>query len=160
MGFTWEELETMNKREGWHLPLPPICPRCEYNLSGKRHARCPECGLRINWDELQHRTRRMIFKAKRFKHVNRDAKFGMYCGAAAWGILLLLSLLRWRWCLFDTMLLLMAAAAFILGAKMIDVSRLPVWARELLGEDRPRLWIGLTAMGLGASIIPGLILLP
>ncbi len=29
--------------------LPPICPSCNYNLTGIRPDRCPECGLKLNW---------------------------------------------------------------------------------------------------------------
>lgn len=39
------------------VELPPDeglrCPRCDYNLTALRSERCPECGLRLDWDEIR-----------------------------------------------------------------------------------------------------------
>jgi len=161
MGFTWEELDKIKpKNAEWNIPLPPTCARCGYNLTGLRQRRCPECGLRFEWQEVRTRMKQIWSRANRLRHANRDARFGLICGAAGWGLLLLLSLSGWRFCMFDLILLATAAAAFVLGAQVLNITRLPIWARDILGKDRPKLWLGLTAMGLGASMVLGLIILP
>ncbi len=39
------------------VELPPDeglrCPRCDYNLTALRSARCPECGLLLDWDQIR-----------------------------------------------------------------------------------------------------------
>ena len=34
-------------------PLPPICPRCEYDLRAISKPRCPECGTHYTWEQIQ-----------------------------------------------------------------------------------------------------------
>jgi hypothetical protein len=36
-----------------------LCPMCGYDLRGLPEPRCPECGLRFQWDELRDPTRRL-----------------------------------------------------------------------------------------------------
>jgi hypothetical protein len=36
-----------------------LCPMCGYDLRGLPEARCPECGLRFQWDELRDPTKRL-----------------------------------------------------------------------------------------------------
>src|SRR2546423_6680353 len=37
--------------------LEITCPMCEYNLRGLTEPRCPECGYRFAWEDLQDVTR-------------------------------------------------------------------------------------------------------
>ncbi len=39
---------------GWRASRtgPPRCPKCQYNLSGLEHCRCPECGSVYSLDKL------------------------------------------------------------------------------------------------------------
>lgn len=44
------------ERPDWSLiKLRVLCPRCDYDLRGLTEARCPECGLRFEWDGVLER---------------------------------------------------------------------------------------------------------
>src|SRR5437763_172018 len=48
------EIEDASQPPDWAtLPRELHCPLCEYNLRGLTEARCPECGHRFNWRELE-----------------------------------------------------------------------------------------------------------
>src|SRR5262245_9378940 len=34
----------------------PLCPHCDYNLTGLPEPRCPECGIEFRWEAVLHRT--------------------------------------------------------------------------------------------------------
>lgn len=65
-------------RPDWNtIDFELACPRCGYNLRGLTRARCPECGLDVDWERLldQHR-RRTSFQ---FEHAGPSA--GEICSA-------------------------------------------------------------------------------
>src|SRR5437762_9083583 len=48
------------------------CPLCDYNLRGLIEPRCPECGYRFDWDDLQNpakKTHPYLFEHQRRRNV-------------------------------------------------------------------------------------------
>lgn len=160
MGFTWDELDTLGERTGWRIPLPPTCRKCAYNLTGLRDNRCPECGTPFNWREVQKRAAWTWALTMRMRHANQDSTLGVVLGLAGWLVLGLVRLVGIAPIVFvvDALLLLVALLTTILGSQVLNIRRVPKWARSYIGDPPPNLPLGAAAMFLGLSLMAGVIL--
>lgn len=161
MSFTWEELDRMRPDGDWRLPLPPTCRRCAYILTGVPSRRCPECGTPINWREVRHRSARIWSVMNRLKHANHDATQGLYFGLVGWGVLLLFCTWgpAWMRVIMRLLSLLFAMTALILGSQMLNIRRVPAWARPFMRSSPPDMLRGAGAMVLGATLLTGILLI-
>lgn len=153
----------MAPRQQWRLPLPPTCPKCDYDLRGLPEERCPECGTEFRWDEVRKRARRTWTLMLRLKHANQDATVGLIIGFVGWFLLGLIRLLD-----LDGMALIAlvkmivfggAIISIILGSQVLNVRRVPKWARPYVGNPPPNLLLGAGAMLLGITSLIGAIIL-
>ena len=155
MSFTWEELEAMRPKGDWHVPVPPTCGRCDYVLTGLPENRCPECGTVFHWHEVSRRAARTWSLANRLRHANQDAVTGIIIGLSGWFVLGLFLLLGWDNCLIRFGTLIFSGFTLILGSQVLNLRRVPPWARVIIGDPPPNVWLGAAALFLGLTLLVG-----
>lgn len=159
MSFTWDELDAMRPKGSWRLPLPPTCRKCAYNLTGLRDNRCPECGTPFNWREVHKRASWTWAMALRIRHANQDATMGIVLGLGGWfavGLVHLIGSVSLM-VLIDFMAGLAALMTIVLGSQVLNVRRIPKWARACIGDSPPSMALGTLAMLLGLSLLAAVV---
>ena len=161
MSFTWDELDQMQPRGKWRIPLPPTCPKCEYILTGLPQDRCPECGTEFKWREVRDRTARVWALTLRLRHANQDARLGVILALVGWFFIGFINLTRWAPLqpVFYLMALIAGVMAIILGSQVLNIRRVPKWAREYVGKPPPKILLGSAAMLLGFSLPIAIVIL-
>jgi hypothetical protein len=161
VSFSWDELDQLQPKQVWRVPIPPTCSRCHYILHGLRSNQCPECGTPIRWKEVRRRAARTWTLVLRLRHANQDAKLGIILGSAGWVLLLIVRLAGWRVMdiIVDPPVFVGAVLAAVLGTQVLNIRRVPSYAREFLGDVQPRITLGLVAMFLGLSLLVGMFVL-
>jgi hypothetical protein len=150
MSMTWDEIERLRPAGEWRLPLPPTCKRCSYNLTGLREERCPECGTPFTWKEVRQRVGRIWGMTLRLRHANQDALTGLIISLSGWfglgfghlvgGLLSGLS---------GVLAFICALLAVILGSQVLNLRRIPAWARPFIGKPQPSMALGTATITLG-----------
>lgn len=155
MSFTWDELDHMRSKRDWRIPLPPTCGKCSYILTGLPEDRCPECGTPFRWKEVRKRTAWTWALTLRLRHANQDATMGIVLALAGWFAIGFVRLLGWYslYLLVGLMCLLTAVLAVVLGSQVLNIRRVPKWARAYVGEPPPSLLLGAAAILLGFSLL-------
>jgi len=161
MSFTWDELDQLRPRGDWQIPLPPTCAKCSYILTGLPEDRCPECGTTFHWKEVRQRARRVWGLTLRLRHANQDATLGVVLGLAGWFGIGFIRLVRWDGirALVDFMALVLAVMTIILGSQVLNIRRVPKWARAYVGHPPPSLLLGAGAILLGLSLVIAVVVL-
>ncbi len=161
MPLTWDEIESMRPARDWHLPLPPTCRTCGYNLTGLSSNRCPECGREFKWKEVRLRTARIWTLTLRLRHANQDALLGLKLAggglvffALAWLSQSIPLIAMAKLCGFAASVL-----AVVLGSQVLNLRRVPVWARPYASNPPPNLLLGTLTMGLGLFLMLASLLL-
>lgn len=160
MGFEWDELERMRPKTDWRIPLPPTCRKCGYNLSHLPEDRCPECGTPFTWREVRKRVAQTWSLTHRLRHANQDAVTGIICGLAGWFAIGLIRLVGWEsLCVIDVIAGVLALFTIILGSQVLNLRRVPRWARPYIGDPPPSVLLGAAAMVLGFTLLIGVLLI-
>jgi hypothetical protein len=162
MSFTWDELDQMRPKGDWRIPLPPTCRKCSYILTGLPEDRCPECGTPFTWKEVRKRASRTWTLTLRLRHANQDATTGIVLGLAGWFVLGFVRLIGWytAWKLTTLLAFLVAFLTIVLGSQVLNIRRVPKWARSYAGDPPPSLALGAAAVFLGASLLVGVFIIP
>lgn len=157
MSMTWDELEHLQPVGEWRYPLPPTCRKCSYNLTGLSEERCPECGTPFTWREVRQRVGRIWGMTLRLRHANQDATTGLIIVLSAWFALGLVKLIGEPFTigLVSIMSLLAALLAFILGSQVLNVRRIPPWARSFICKPPPNIALGALTMLLSVALFLG-----
>jgi hypothetical protein len=157
MSMTWEELDRLRPAGEWRLPLPPTCKRCDYNLTGLRDERCPECGTRFTWREVRQRVARVWGMTLRLRHANQDAMAGLIIALSGWFAIGFAHLVGSGLLVAITSILAFIAGllAVILGSQVLNVRRVPAWARKYVANPPPNLALGALTILLALSLFFG-----
>lgn len=154
------ELDRMVGRT-WTSSLPPICPRCGYNLTGSVTSRCPECGGVFRMQDL----RRGIVDAQRLldeaRRAGAAAKAGLTVVGVGAALFLLGRILGGPGSAFLGRIcgVMCGFIAVFLGMSIFRVAQIPEWARDQLESPPDRTTAGATiilAIALCALSIIGL----
>jgi hypothetical protein len=157
MSMTWDELEHLRSAGEWRYPLPPTCRKCAYNLTGLPEERCPECGTAFTWREVQQRVGRVWGMTLRLRHANQDATTGLIIALSAWFALGFARLIGEPFTIgLVSLLALMAALlALVLGSQVLNVRRIPPWARSFVCKPPPSIARGALTMFLAITLFFG-----
>jgi len=140
----------------WRFELPPMCPKCGYDLSGTGGNRCPECGITYIRSVVAEQARRMQFELRRLKNMNQLVSIGLKLaifGGAAVGIGMLRA--RATPSLDEVARLvgvLCGVPAVSLGLNVFRVKRFPVRVIEYL-PVQPNYPLGIATAILGALLV-------
>lgn len=161
MALTWDELEQINGRKEWRIPIPPTCDRCGYILSGLPSSRCPECGTDFHWPTVRRRAGRIWSAVNTLRHAQRDAIVGLKIAGIGWGVWLILALptllgrgsLPWAACFLRLLIACGAVLSIVLSSQVLNVRRVPVWARRYVEGPAPNIWIGMAGILLSVMLL-------
>ena len=160
MSLTWEELDRLRPVGEWRLPLPPMCKRCAYNLTGLHEERCPECGTKFTWREVRQRVARIWGMTLRLRYANQDAMTGLIIALSGWfgigfahlvgnGLMVGLA---------SVLAFIAALLAVVLGAQVLNLRRVPAWARPYVGSPPPSIALGMVTIVIALSLFFGALL--
>lgn len=154
MSMSWDELDRLRPSGEWRLPLPPTCRRCGYILTGLRDLRCPECGTPFSWKEVHKRVGRIWSMTLRLRHANQDATTGLIIVLSGWFALGFAHLLGSGFLIGIASILSLIAALFglILGSQVLNLRRIPAWARQYVTNPPPNMYLGSLTMLLALSL--------
>jgi hypothetical protein len=142
----------------WLEKLPPMCPKCGYNLTGLPEPRCPECGGEFLWTELRKNARRAYHAFQQADDANDLASAGQYTAGVGAAALLVFWLLGWGG-LGRVTAVFLGLATVGLGLQVLRAARIPEWAAGLV-RVRPNYNRGVVVALLGAILIGLAIVMP
>lgn len=140
----------------WRFELPPMCPKCGYDLSGTGGNRCPECGISYVRSVIAEQARHRQHELRRLKNMNELAGFGLKLavfGAFALGVGM------WRASTTPSLAevcrlvgVLCGVPAISLGLNVFRVVRYPTRVLEYL-PVQPNYPLGVATALLGVLLI-------
>ena len=141
----------------WQSSLPPVCPQCQYNLTGLTSNRCPECGRIFLKAELKRNAAEMRVWVHEFRELNHWIKVGvgvalLGVALAAGGLALTLAAGGWASAVGRILGGLCGLPAVFLGLSPLRALRVPAWCREALDVD-----VNYPLAGVSAALGVGLI---
>jgi len=140
----------------WRMDIPPMCPKCGYDLSGTGSNRCPECGTTYVRKVILEQARRTQQLIRALKYANRyaaNAQKAVIGGA----VLVVVAYLRQSASpVFAEFLRLIAIitamASLCISLNVFRVRRLPPSAVDLLPEP-PSYGTAITTAILAVALI-------
>ncbi len=143
----------------WNEKLPPVCTKCEYNLTGISSQNCPECGVNIYWLDVQRNARKVYHDLRQTEDLNDLIDFGPYVGGASAFFILFFWLIAWADGLGRVIGVGFALMAIGCGLQIFRSKRVPEWARDLI-EVEPKYIKGVINISLGLLLIALAVFLP
>lgn len=152
-------------RDAWKLPIPPMCPRCGYDIHGLPKNRCPECGTVFQWIDVSRRTHTLWCRILRLQRANLDARAGIWFAGGAFVGVVLVHGLHWLGlpyfflALADIIALALALISLVLGVGTFGAWRIPAHALVHVAE-KPNPLLGCAAVLLAVATLCSLVVLP
>ena len=143
----------------WTEKLPPVCSKCEYNLTGISSEQCPECGTTIYWLDVQRNAKKVYHSLKQTEDFNDLVDVGPYLGTAGAFFILFFWLVRWADGLGRVMGVVLALLTIGCGMQILRSKRVPEWARDLV-EVEPKYIKAVVNIAFGLMLIALAIFLP
>ena len=143
----------------WSEKLPPVCPKCEYNLTGISSEQCPECGKTIYWLAVQSNAWNVYHALNQTEDYNDLVDVGPYVGAAGTFFVLVFWIARWADGLGRVIGVVLAMLTIASGMQILRSKRVPAWARDVV-EVEPKYIKAVINISFGLALIAIAIFLP
>jgi len=150
-------IDTLSGRN-WHEKLPPVCPHCGYILFGVSAGRCPECGKRFFYAQIQQQAKRIYHELQCIEDMNDYVRIGHYVTGGGYLCLVGLELLGMA-LVGRPLALLLGFTAFGSGAQLFRIRNLPRWAAPFM-PHAPNYTGGWINILLGGVLVVAAHLLP
>ncbi len=115
----------------------------------------------FQWEEVRKRARRIWNLIIRLRDANKDAQLGLIIGFSGWFLLGFINLLKWY--NFRPLVAVIVFAggiiSIILGSQVLNIRRVPKWARPYVGNPPPSVLMGAGSMLLGFSQLIGVLVI-
>jgi hypothetical protein len=147
----------------WARQIPPSCPRCGYNLTGRSSNRCPECGQVYQRRVVDEFAFELQTRMRRLGNMNNLVRMGFKTALVGAGALGLGILRANHTPSLDeagrAVAIICGVMALSLGGNVFRARRLPVWAIEYL-PTAPNFNLGLLTSLFGGLLIALSIAIP
>ncbi len=143
----------------WTEKLPPVCPKCEYNLTGISSEQCPECGKTIYWLDVQNNAKKLYHGLRQTEDYNDLVDVGPYVAAASAFFILFFWLVQWADGIGRVIGVVLAVLTICSGMQILRSKRVPEWAREFV-EVEPKYIKGIINTAIGLLLVVLAIFLP
>jgi hypothetical protein len=160
MATGWDVPGFAQDSRDWRFPVPPVCPRCSYNLTGLTEPRCPECGSRFHWGQVRQAAARIWSIIVRLERVDRDATSSLWlCGVGflLWLVPKLIGVGYLR-LIAGLGCVLIGLVALVASMHLLDVLRIPPYARAHVNIARGTVTRSTLAAVLSLALIATVIL--
>ena len=150
-------IERMSEYD-WQSNLPPMCPKCGYNLRGATTNRCPECGYIFLSKEIKQEAANLQALKQRAEEVNDLVSIGFKVALVGAVLLVVGTALGTQGgtapIIGRLLAFLTGVIGLCLGLSYVRVLRLPQWARdELRNPPNNGMAIGTIVLSLTLIVL-------
>ncbi len=141
----------------WPEKLPPICEHCQYNLTGVRGDRCPECGNGFLLTNLRQRARETYHSLRRVEDANENLDICVMPCVLGWLLSVTLYFLGLE-VVARVVAMLVGLFSISMAGQVFRAAKCPSWAKQYMNVLPKTEKAGIMiAIGLAALVAAALV---